>query len=251
MGKMRIFTGVLVTVTILLATTVHVEAAPIKTNFYGLDGLFMATTGSTIPAGELIVGASMLVLSDDDFDGSILPVNITYGATDNIELAAAVEVYKSVDSPGADESGTGDVHLLGKFALQSQTQDYPAAAAGVRIKLPTADAPLGTEETDFAVFGAVDLMMKNVKGILNVEYLIAGGDYNNQVNYVVGLEIPYSDSTDFTLELLDQDIVGDMFAGGATFDMGPSLNFGVAVGVGLEEDTSTDFAVMGKLDFNF
>jgi hypothetical protein len=251
MGKLRIFTGVLALTGFLFAGIVNVEAAPVKTNFYGLDGLFMATTGATIPAGELVVGASMLVLSDDDNDGSILPVNITYGATDTIELAAAVEAYKSIDGPGADESGTGDIHLLAKFAVQGRTTDYPAAAAGVRIKLPTADSPLGTEETDFAVFGAVDLLMKSVKGILNVEYVLAGGDYNNQLNYVVGLEIPYSDTTDFTLELMDQDLVGDMFAGGATFDMGPSLNFGIAVGAGLDDDTSVDFAVMGKLDFNF
>lgn len=251
MGKLRLLMSGITVAAILVAGFGNVEAAPVKTNFYGLDGLFMGTTGTTLPAGQLVVGASMLVISDDDVDGSILPVNITYGATDSIELAAAFETYKSIDGLGEDESGTGDLHLLGKFAVQGRTVDYPATAVGVRIKLPMADDPLGTEETDFALFGAVDLAMRSVKGILNVEYVLAGGDYRNQVNYVVGLEIPYSDSTDFTLELLDQDLVGDMFAGGATFDMGPSLNFGVAVGVGLDEDTSADFAVMGKLDFNF
>jgi hypothetical protein len=235
----------------LFASVGMVDAAPVETNYYGLDGLFLGTTGSTIPAGELVVGASMLILSDDDVDGSILPVSVTYGATDTIELAAAFETYKSIETPGDDESGTGDIHLLGKFAVQGRTEHYPATAVGMRIKLPTADSPLGTEETDFAVFGAMDLNMRSVKGILNVEYVLAGGDYPNEVNYVVGLEVPYSDKTDFTFELLDQDLVGDMFAGGATFDMGPSLNFGVAIGVGLDEDTSADFAVMGKLDFNF
>jgi hypothetical protein len=251
MGKLRIFMCALALTAFLFAGAGSVLAAPIKTNFYGLDGLFMGTTGTTIPAGELAAGASMMVLSDDDYDGSVLPVTITYGATDTIELAAAFEIYKSIDGPGVDESGTGDIHLLGKFAIQGRTADYPAAAAGVRIKLPTADDPLGTEETDFAIFGAVDWAMKSVKGILNAEYVLAGGDNENQVNYVVGLQIPYSDSTDFTLELLDQDLVGDMFAAGATFDMGQALNFGVAVGAGLDEDTSADFAVMGKLDFTF
>jgi hypothetical protein len=251
MGKFRILTFALALTGFLFIGIVSVDAAPVKTNFYGLDGLFMGTTGTTIPAGELAAGVSMLVLSDDNVDGSILPVTVTFGATDTIELAAAFEVYKSYDGPGGDESGTGDIHLLGKFAVHGRTADYPATAAGVRIKLPAADEPLGTEETDFAVFGAVDFLMGSVKGILNAEYVLAGGDYSNQVNYVVGLQIPYSDSTDFTLELLDQDLVGDMFAAGATFDMGPSLNFGVAVGAGLDEDTSADFAVLGKLDFTF
>jgi len=257
MGGMRIFKVAVASLALILTGALTVNAAPVTTNYYGLDGLFMATTGTTLPAGKLLVGGSILVISDDVVDGSIVPVTVTYGATDKIELAAAFETYKSYDDGAQDESGTGDIHLLAKFALQARTPDYPAAAAGVRIKLPTADDPLGTEETDFALFGAVDINMRNVKGILNVEYLLAGGDFPNVVNYVVGLQIPYSDSTDFTLELLDQNfpgsgpVLGDMFAGGATFDMGPSLNFGVAVGIGLEEDTSTDFAVMGKLDFNF
>ena len=49
---------------------------------------------------------------------------------------------------------------------------------------------------------------------------------------------------------MDHDLVGDMFAGGATFDMGSALNFGVAVGFGLN-DPSADTAVMGKLTFTF
>jgi hypothetical protein len=77
-----------------------------------------------------------------------------------------------------------------------------------------------------------------------------GGDDENQVIYVVGVEIPYSDTADFTLELMDQSLVGDLFAAGATFDLGSSLNFGVAVGFGLN-DPSADFATMGKLNFTF
>ena len=226
-------------------------AQPIKTNLYGLDGLFMATGTSTIPAGQLVVGASMLMVSDDDADGSSLPVSVTYGATSDLEIAAAFEVYKSIDNGVVDDSGSGDLYVSAKYAVQAETPDYPATAVGLRVKLPLADDPLGTEETDFAVFTALGLDMKGVNGILNVEYLMPGGDDANVVNYVVGLEIPYSDTTDFTLELLDQPLVGDMFSAGATFDMGTSLNFGVAVGMGLDKDTSSDFAVNGKLTFTF
>jgi len=94
------------------------------------------------------------------------------------------------------------------------------------------------------------LDMKGVRGILNVEYLMPGGDDENQVIYIVGIEIPYSDTTEFTLELMDQSLVGDLFAAGATFDLGSSFNFGVAVGFGLN-DPSADFATMGKLNFTF
>ena len=251
MGKLRLFTGVFVIMAILLIGTGSAVAAPVETNLFGLSGLFLGIDANTVAAGTLAAGVSMLIISDDTVDGSTLPVSITYGATDTIEIAAAFETYKSYDGGAGDETGTGDLYLSAKFALQEENVDYPAMAAGVRLKLPMADYPLSTEETDVAVFAALDMDMKGVTGILNVEYLLAGGDYNNQVNYVVGLRIPYSETTDFTLELIDNNLVGDMFAGGATFDMGPSLNFGAAVGVGLDEDTSRDFAVQGKLTFTF
>ncbi len=250
MDKLRVFLSVSLIVAVVALGTGSAMAAPLKTNFYGLDGLFMGTTGSTIEAGALAVGGSILMISDDQVDGSTLPISVTYGATSTIEIAAAFEAHKSYDGPGGDDSGTGDLFLSAKFALQDETADYPATALGLRLKLPMADAPLSNEETDITVFAAVDMEMKGVAGVLNVEYFIPGGNDENQVNYVVGLAIPYSDTTDFTLELMDNELVGDMFAGGATFDMGASLNFGVAVGFGLN-DPSADFAVQGKVAFTF
>lgn len=253
MCRIRAFSAFLIIAFFLFAGAVPAGAQQVKTNLYGLDGLFLATSGTTIPAGELVIGGSGIIMNDilnGDTDVTSLPATITYGASDAIEIAAAFEMYKSVKD-GVDDSGTGDLHLLAKYAIQEKTADYPATAIGVRVKLPLADDPLGTEETDFALFTATQLDMKSVTGILNIEYLLAGGDDPNLVNYVVGLKIPYSDTTDFSLELLDQPAIGDMFTGGATFDIGSSLNFGVAIGFGLEEDTSADFAAMGKIDFTF
>jgi hypothetical protein len=250
MCRIRAFSASLIIAFLLFAGAGPAGAQPVRTNLYGLDGLFLATSGTTIPAGELVIGGSALIINDDDGDATSTPVTISYGASSDIEIAAAFEIYRSIDN-GVDDSGTGDLHLSAKYAIQEKTADYPATAIGVRIKLPLADDPLGTEETDFALFTATQLDMKSITGILNVEYLLAGGDFPNLVNYVVGLKIPYSDTTNFSLELLDQPAIGDMFAGGATFDVGSSLNFGVAIGFGLEEDTSADFAAMGKIDFTF
>jgi len=251
MRKIRVFSAGLLLMFILFLVAGPAQAAPQKTNLFGLDGLFMATGGTVVPAGQLTVGGSALILTDDFGDITTVPVTITYGASSKVEVAAAFEFYKSVDYGGGnDDTGTGDLYLAAKYALQKQTADYPATALGLRLKLPMADQPLSSEETDVAVFSAVELDMKSVRGMLNVEYLMPGGDAENQVIYVVGVEIPYSDTTDFTLELMDQEIVGDLFAAGATFDMGSSLNFGVAVGFGLN-DPSADVATMGKLSFTF
>jgi hypothetical protein len=257
MGKVRVYLCFSVMVAVLIMGAGSATAAPLKTNLYGLDGLFIATGGSTIPAGELALGASMLFISDDLVDGSTLPVSITYGASDKIEVAAAFEIIKSYDDGGTDDSGTGDLFISGKMALQEENADYPATALGLRLKLPMADLPLSSEETDISLFAAMEMMMKSVKGILNLEYILPGGDDENQILYIVGLEIPYSDTTDFSLELVHQPFLtvqtlrGDILNAGATFDMGSALNFGVAVGIGLNDDISSDFTAQGKLTFTF
>ena len=250
MGKVRVYLCFSVMVAVLFMGAGSATAASLKTNFYGLDGLFLATSGKVIPAGEILVGSSILIISDDNVDGTSVPVSFTYGASNAVELAAAFEVYKSFDSGAQDDTGTGDLYISAKYAVQEETGDYPATALGLRLKLPMADAPLGSEETDFTIFAAMEMDMKSVTGMLNVEFLLPGGNAENQVNYVVGLQIPYSDTTDFSLELMDNELVGDMFAGGATFDMGSTLNFGAAVGFGLN-DGAADFAAMGKLTFTF
>lgn len=257
MSRVRLVLCITVLTAAMLMAGGTALAHPLKTNFYGLDGLFVATGGTTIPAGALALGGSMLVVSDDFEDGTTFPVSITYGATSDIEIAAAFEVNKSFDDGAVDDSGTGDLYLSGKFALQEENADYPAAAVGLRLKLPMADLPLSSEETDISLFAALEMTMKSVKGILNLEYVLPGGDDENQVLYVVGLAIPYSETTEFSLELTSypfltaQPLRGDVFNIGATFDMGSALNFGVAVGLGLNDDYSSDVTAQGKLTFTF
>ena len=259
MGRIRVFEISAIVVLVLALSAGPVMSEPLKTNLYGLDGLFMATGGTVIPSGQLLVGTSMVIVSDDTADGSKLPVTVTYGMTSDLEFAAAFEAYSSYDDGDTnDDTGTGDLFLSAKYALQEETSDYPATALGINIKLPMADAPLSSEETDISLLAAMEMALKSVTGILNVEYLLPGGDDENQIKYVVGLEIPYSDTTDFSLELIHFPLLadalllrGDMLAGGATFDMGSALNFGVAVGIGLSDDLSTDFAAMGKINFTF
>ena len=260
MGKVRVFLCFSVIVMLLVMVAGSAVAKPLKTNLYGLDGLFLATGGTTIPAGELGVGASMLLVSDDFADGSIIPVTVTYGMTSDLEFAAAFEVFKDYDDGVDDDSGTGDLFLSAKYAVQEENADYPGTALGLNLKLPLSDEPIGTEETDISIFAAMEMEMKSVRGILNLEYLFPGGDDENQFKYVIGLEIPYSDTTDFSIELVHLPLLGevpadlfrgDMLAGGATFDLGSALYFGVGIGIGLNDDFSSDVVAMGKINFTF
>ena len=251
MGKIRVFLSVSLVVMFLALGTGSATAAPLKTNLFGLDGLFLTTSGSTLPSGSVAVGGSFLVVSDDNFDGTSLPLTFTYGATDKAEVGVSLEVYEAQEYGNFDDNGMGDLTVAGKFGIQDRTSDYPATAVGIRVKFPTADDGLGTDETDVTIFAAMDIDMKGVKGILNVEYFMPGGDDENQVNYGIGVGIPYSDTTEFSIELVDIPYpFGDIVAAGATFDIGSSLNFGAAIGLGLN-DPSADFAAQGKMTFTF
>lgn len=235
----------------LMTLPVMVQAEALKTNIFGLDGLFYTTGSGVVAPGTLAVGGAFLVFSDDNQDAQSLPVTVTYGLSEQFEFGAAFEVYHSVDPSsvtGNSESGIGDLYLSGKYSFQEKTSDMPGAAVGFRIKIPMADEDegLGSGETDISVMIAAETDLGSTTGMLNVEYLIPGGDDENMVNYAIGLEIPYSDTVDFTVELLDQPLVGDILSGGATFEVGSSLTIGGALGVGLN-DPSADLIVVGRL----
>jgi hypothetical protein len=192
-----------------------------------------------------------------DYNTYALPLTVTYGFSDKIEggLAAPILMDYNFDG-GASESGFGDMNLSVKYAFQEETGEMPAMAFGGRLKLPTADdgKGLGTGDTDFGIFGTVDKMIGGIRGLLDVEYVFRGGDWENVVNYAVGVEIPYSDTVGFSIELVDQEAItteylfGDMLMGAVNFDLDPSMNFGFNLGVGLNKP-STDFMFGAKLSF--
>ena len=84
MGKLRAFVCFTLAIAVTVLGAGIADAAPLKTNLFGLGGLFLATGGSTVDAGTLAVSGSMLVISDDVVDGSMAPVSVTYGATSTI-----------------------------------------------------------------------------------------------------------------------------------------------------------------------
>jgi hypothetical protein len=242
------------------------EAHPVRVAIGGLSGLFVTTAGETFEAGTMVIGAGFLFGDEGDvgYDTYTIPVTFTYAFTDDVEGGVSVPVRSSVDfDGGGSTSGLGDVLLSVKYSLQKETETMPSVAVGGKLKLGTADDGLGTEKTDVGIFMAADKALGKVNGYVNVELLITGGDApEDQANYAFGLEFPYTDTTTFALELLDQGfgffggtltstyMGGDLLLGGVSIDIEPSMNLGFALGVGLN-DSSTDTVVGGKFAFKF
>lgn len=235
-------------------------ADPTSVNIKGLKGLWVGSSASTVGAGNLVFGGAFLYGTNSEafeYNTYAIPVTVTYGFTDSFEGGVAATVLTNVDPDNfSSESGFGDLNLSLKYAFQEETEGIPAMAFGGRLKVPTADEDkgLGTGKADFGIFGTVDKMIAGVRGLLDVEYVIRGGDWENAVNYVVGVEIPYSETVGFSVELVDQEAItneylfGDMVVGAVNFDMPPSMNFGFNLGVGLNKP-STDFMFGAKLSF--
>jgi len=243
-----------------IGTAGIVSAEPTSINTRGMKGLWVANSASTVGAGNLVLGGSFFYGSNGDgldYNTYTLPVTVTYGFNDKFEGGLAVPVLMNVNPDNvSSESGFGDLNLSMKYAFQEETGEMPAMAFGGRLKLPTADdgKGLGTGDTDFGLFGTVDKMIGGIRGLLDVEYVFRGGSMENEVNYAVGVEIPYSETVGFSVELVDQGFItneylfGDMLMGAVNFDMPPSMNFGFNLGVGLNKP-STDFLFGAKLSF--
>ncbi len=235
-------------------------ADPVRTNFRGQDGLFVTTSGKILPEGTIVIGGGFVSATENDArDYKVLsvPVTLTYVFNDKLQGGLSMPITTSYDPDGSpSESGMGDIQLTVKHTLQKIVKTESAAAAGLRLKLPFADDPnLGTGDTDFGVFIAVEQDFGGVITMMNVEYALLGGNAQNQINYAFGFEIPYKDKVDFSIELVDQTpftmsehIDGDLLLGGINFDSGTSLNLGLGLGIGLN-DNSIDTMILGNISY--
>lgn len=110
-----------------------------------------SNTSTTVP-GTVEVEAGIFLDPSTTFD---TPLVFKYGVSPNSEAFIALSPYRSVELPGDDGEGLGDVVLGWRQRIAEQENDRPSLAWSVGAKLPTADDDegLGTGELD--VFGAL------------------------------------------------------------------------------------------------
>jgi hypothetical protein len=222
----------------------------------GLDGLFFTTGGKTLRSGTAVVGGAFLFASYPDATVSSLPLTITGGFSDRVELALSWPMFSRVDPEASPaDTGVGDLDLRGKWSMQGETASLPAMALFAHLKLPVAQAPQGTEKTDLGIGLAADKDLGGVMGLLNVEYEAVGDRASgNQLNWALGVRIPYTDAVSFSVELLDQysiastNIRGDLLAGGLLVRLPPAITLGFHLGLGLDE-TGPDYLLGAQFSF--
>jgi len=254
----------LVTAWLLLCFSPPAQAGGVNLN--GLSGLFVSSSGKTLPAGQFILAGGAYYGGDGDFDTYAIPVIVSYGMMENLEAGLSFPVVTGVDPDGLKStSGPGDINLSFKYGFMAETAGAPAAAAGFRLKLPMADdgKRLGTGNVDAGFLFAASKTIGRADCMLNVEYVLIGGDdsltgrdLNNKVNYAVGVATDYSETLRLSVELVDQGFIlnnyfrGDLLLGGIRYEVMPSLELGFSGGFGLT-DPSTDFVFGGTVAYAF
>jgi len=232
-------------------------------NVHGLDGLFVATPAHTVEAQTFVFSGGFVYGSDDDYSTSALPVTLTYGVMQNLEAGVSVPVISGIDPDGpGSESGLGDIGLSVKYGFVGESESVPGVAAGLRVKIPTADDSegLGTGEFDLGLMLAASKKIGRTEYMVNVEYALIGGDdpdLPNEVNYAIGLKNSFTDTISLTLELIDQNFVlnnflgGDHLVGGAEFELAPGLIVAGNIGVAMTGGPVTDFLFGARVAYAF
>ncbi len=115
------------------------------TNVGGLTGLFYTNSAYTVPKGKFEIGTSVLMERSGTPSYSLvqIPINVTYGLTNTIELGLANKVIY-LNTVG---QGIGDMEISAKWRVSEPAKFrpgiyLPAVAFGVGFILPTGSAGL-------------------------------------------------------------------------------------------------------------
>ena len=207
---------------------------PHAQNAGGLTGLIFTNSAYTLAKGKFEIGTGVLMERSryPAFATLQMPVNVTYGVSETIELGfGGKSIY--MDTVG---EGFGDVELKAKWRVfetaKTKSGGYlPAVAVGASVMLPTATT---AELEEVSSWGGKVMLMVTSEGTdpanryvgtyLDAQYIMRdpGSTSVYSDNYWVvnlGLLLPYQDDNNF-------QIIGEVsFVGGNTnFSLDPSYN---------------------------
>lgn len=215
------------------------------TNTSGLTGLFYTSSAYTVPKGSFELGSTVLMERSGTPDYSMVqvPINITYGLTDTIELALSTKmVYLNTIGQGVGDTEINAKVLINEPASWRQGFYIPAVAIGAGLILPTGRTGLD-EVNDY---GAKAMFMLSSEGRLpNNRYIgtyldaqvigkdLSSASANRDIYWVVnlGLMMPWQDDRNFQM-------IGElnMVTGKDTITLGAGGYTGITLGLRYASD---------------
>jgi hypothetical protein len=158
-------------------------------------------------------------------DESAIPLVLSYGLTDRLELAVEPVAYTSIKPKGAKSaSGFGDTEVTLTYLIAPESGPRPAIAIAGEVKFPTTKNPLiGTGSTDYRIFGIVSKRVGRFDLHANLGYTVVGNSSgsaiqsSNIVDYAAALEFIATPTVSLFAEVL-----GNTSAGGSESTSGPA-----------------------------
>lgn len=141
----------------------------------GLTGLLITSSAFSEPVNRVSVGVSLTAESSKhpDYDVLQLPMTLTYGVTDAVELGLKAKYVQIDDRRGMlplHNRGSGDTEVLAKWRFIGQQENFPAVAVGISGILPTGDKDKNLNEV--VHWGAKLLVLASSEAPIFGEYLL-------------------------------------------------------------------------------
>jgi len=200
-------------------------------------------TRTTAP-GTVELEAGLAIDPNDRFG---TPSMVKYGVDERTELFLGFEPYVTVDRPGSDGHGIGDLLPGIRRRVMDQDGSTPAAAYLIAAKIPTADEDegIGTGEIDLFAAGIVswDDVAWSATGFYQLGLLGEPGDGGTDLQHVFAAagSRPIDNRLDafgelaflWTPEQDDEDLLGTI---GLAYAYRPGMVFDLGLTLGLSQD---------------
>jgi len=111
-------------------------------NYTGMTGLVRMNSAYTLRDGEIAFHTGAVTESISGIDYTIIPVNIVYGLSDNVEVGLSAKYFST-----NTVSGKGDTDLKFKWRFRNQSEYLPATSLMLGFVFPTADTGLAEVTT--------------------------------------------------------------------------------------------------------
>jgi hypothetical protein len=204
-------------------------------NLQGNTGLFNLTSAYTLNKGSFAFGThfvysnitrqndkSINFLSGEYARQYYIPINATFGVTDELEMAFTFpgqswKINASELTPSSDDgSGMGDVIMRTKYRLPIQSNSKSALAMGFGVKFPTADRSTmyvmgATEEADYEIYGVLSQALSHANVHIDLGYIFTGDPrsarageklyIDDKFRYNIGADFSRSEELTISFEL--------------------------------------------------
>ena len=244
--------GVLSLILLLLAcgsTSVAAEYPETMITLEGTSGFPLLTTADLVPVGFLsLQGGVIYERLDTDMASLRLPLAVSYGLMETLEVGGDLDVYMDDDR---DDAVLGDLELAAKYLYETARSGSSVGFLG-RLSLPTgAEGRDSGSELGLGLVHTSNFRMFRLSG--SMQYILSGGqnpfedDIEDYASFQIGGTSFIGSDVQFFLSGTGTTAGNLVASAGASAILAPKIRICFHAGTAL--DGYPDFAIGGALNW--